>query len=311
MTLHIDISVESPQVCSCKDVVEINGRRCPERPWWNASACMSPDQGSTRLPPDHSTRLPLTFSSCLTSRQHYNDNMSLSAEEENSELPASRVEENVKLEDEPQRSELPRTEHSTTPPSSPPVFHRTMASQSQDMPPPTAPASKARKRSRGEAAEVAINVPDSSSNLFNDLDPFSTQEQDQDATTNFTAANMPNIQNGGQTQSSQPAATSAQTAEVAHRQRKSEQRAFKNTAPKQSRTDPRSEEAEPESDMTTASNDPGLPEDQLDDYDWNELENRYHDRLAVLQDQERENFQELSNLISVMPPDLMESFACY
>lgn len=209
--------------------------------------------------------------------------MSLSPARLNSDLPAAHEEQSVKVGEVPQESDPLKKDHSTTPPSSPPVYsrQRTMATDSQDMPPPTAPASKlARKRSRGEEATVTI---DSSANVVDDFDPLASQ--DQEDATDFTAANMPNVQRQRLLKSSRPAPTSAQGGGQQH--------------PKQPQQEPRIEDNQLDSEMTTASNDPGLPEDQLEDLDWSEMESRYHSKMTVLQDREKENFQELNNLIAV------------
>jgi hypothetical protein len=55
--------------------------------------------------------------------------------------------------------------------------------------------------------------------------------------------------------------------------------------------------------MSSASNDPGLPEDQIEYVDWSDLENRYHNSMAEMQKLENDIFDDLQGLISVTLPD--------
>lgn len=231
----------------------------------------------------------------------HNDKMSLSSEPVNSDLLAnSHDPQNVKVEQVLQDSDALETERTTTPPSSPPVYEKQeqMAPQSQEMPPPTAPASKTRKRSRGESVDVAIRVPDSSATTADDIDPLASQDKERDSTTDSTATVM---QNQRLARSSQQAPPSAQPVETSQRQRTTAraEKASKTAPSRPAQEEIRNEASEPYSDLTTASNDPGLPEDPLEDYDWSELETRYHDRMSEMHATEEQIFRDLNDLIAV------------
>lgn len=230
-------------------------------------------------------------------------------------LSSGLVDSDVLVADEPQQVEVEvegllqqsdalKAEPSTTPPSSPPVLQESMASQSQDMPPPGTPASKTRKRSRGESADLAINVPDSSASAIDDVDSLaSQQDKEQDSTTNSAPTIM---QNQRLARSSQSAPTSAQSAELAHRQHAATRpgKPPKTAAPppKKAQQEARSHEREPESDVATVSHEPGLPEDPIEFCDWSELEHRYHLKCSELRNQELEIFSDLTQLVSVKLP---------
>lgn len=217
--------------------------------------------------------------------------MSLPSEPVHSDLTTSHDAQIVKVDGVPQNSDTQKTEAST-PPSSPPIYQEEMSLQSQEMPPPAAPASKTRKRSRGEA-DVTINVPDSSATPADDFDPFASQDDEQSTTTDSAATIK---QNQRQIRSSQPAPPSAQNTRTTAQPKKTSKSGPSQQAQQESRND----ENEGGSDETTASNDPGLPEDPLEEYDWNELENRYHDRLAEQHEREQAIFDHLGKLVAVI-----------
>lgn len=228
--------------------------------------------------------------------------MALSSGQVSGDLTASHDSQHVKEEEVPQYSDALKTELTTTPPSSPPELSKAMASQSQEMPPPAAPASKTRKRSRGESADIAIHVPDSSASVDVDIDPLASQDKEQDTSTDSTAAIM---QNQRLARSSQPAPTSAQNAEPSRRQRtaaKSDktEKSSKTALPaKPAQQETCSDECEPDSDMSTSSDDPGLPQDRIEYYDWSDLEHRYHQSLAEVHGREQKLFSQLGELIAV------------
>lgn len=228
--------------------------------------------------------------------------MSMSSGPVDGDVVASHSSQNVKVEEVLQESDPLKTVPSTTPPSSPPVLQKAMESQSQEMPPPVAPASKTRKRSRGESVDAAITVPDSSASAVDDIDSLASQDMEEDTTTDTAATVM---QNQRLARSSRPASPSAQSAETSLRQHATARTGKPTTTaapPKQAQQEPGSDEREPGSDMTTISNDPGLPEDQLESYDWSGLEHRYHLKCAELHNREQEIFNDLNQLISVMFP---------
>lgn len=192
---------------------------------------------------------------------------------------------------------------STAFPSSPPFFKQKMAGDGS-MPPPALSASKMRQRLQDAATIKSETIDSSQTNkkFINTVDPLSSQGKQEKTTMDPTAIKVSGSQMQGL---SQPPATTPSS--IAHSQLappagQGSQKAPATSQPVGAKQTKRPFVSDEEED--TGSDSPRNPHEdephiRIDDFDWLDLQERWHARIDELDRKEQELMREFNAVVNV------------
>lgn len=221
--------------------------------------------------------------------------------------PSSAQDQSTSTGVERMQSTTPQSSPLSSPPSSPPVVKQ--RGSEDEMPPPS------RKRSHEDMRDERENAIKSSATAVGDVDLTASQVKPSDSQTDSSATALHNIPANTsmapppnptlnmQPPSQKPSRSGQGTVRTQTQQSHTSQpeKASNDTMSKLVE-DSGSSDTIPDDGESAGTATPSEPQDRIEDFDWEDLQRRYHSRMHELNDEERAIFDEFDALCNASHP---------